>query len=185
MIHSIDSLRTQRRQARHTICQTAAERIIDLNLQISAVRDKQATDEKRLEAYYDQQLSEARSCLKERLTSESQVQPLDEETIPPIPSFDIRDWTDDVSYVAPQENLAPHTDEASNRSAASQAELDNDPNPYTTFLNTYSASTSDAARRLPSDEGYQSLDNYCVHRVFADDPWCDACVALYGGAAGS
>jgi hypothetical protein len=175
LIEEVDALKRQRTKAKDNV-RRAAEK------EISAIRDRAAVELQQVNAHYDEKLSNARSKLEERLTSGSRM--VEEgRSMPSVASSDIQS---SISGLArePLEATAPQTDVSVSPYITAQAAF---PEPLAwdyPFQDHHTASVSETAPQLPSDEGYYSLNRvgFCEHKLSDDDPWCDDCLAMLGSA---
>jgi hypothetical protein len=174
-IEEVDALKRQRTQAKDDI-RRAAEK------EISAIHDRAAIELQRVNAYYDEKLSNARSKLKERVTSESWASIDENKGMPSVASLDVQSSTSGLSLRL-LHAAASQTGASTSPYVIGQAAL-YEPAAwsYSSQHGQHSALASETALQLPSDSGYYSLNkvSYCEHKLSDDDPWCDDCLALFG-----
>jgi hypothetical protein len=172
LIEEVDTLKRQRTQAKDNV-RRAAEK------DISAIRDRAAAELQEVNAEYGEKLFNARSMLEERLTSGSRMLIEEGRSMPSVASFDIQPSISGLAH-GPSPATVPQTDASTSPYVTAQAAFFEPPASSYAFQNHHTASASDTALQLPSDEGYNSLNRvgYCEHRLSNDDSWCDDCLSL-------
>jgi hypothetical protein len=169
-LERIETLRRQRRQARNAIHRKADK-------EIALIREREAAEEQRVEAWYGEQIRSERGRLAERLALGSGSQTESGRSLPSTSAFELEVRRDDF---APQEmqSFPLQADEYASRSFTTPAGFLT-PHMFLPGLQDNSvASASESGMQAPSDEGYHSRFGYCEHRPLSGDPWCDVCLGI-------
>jgi hypothetical protein len=166
-LERIEMLRRQRKQAKNAIHRKADK-------EVALIREREAAEEQRVEACYDEQIRCERGRLAERLALGSGSQTESGRSLPSTSAFELEVRRDDF---APQ-SFPSQADEYASRSFTTPAGFLT-PHMFLPGLQDNSvASVSESGMQVPSDEGYHSRFGYCEHRPLSGDPWCDVCLGI-------
>jgi len=170
LLETIWMLQRQRRQDRYAIHRRAEK-------EVAVIREREATEEQRMDACYGEQIRNVRSRLAERLALGSGSQTESGRSLPSTSAFELEARRDDFTPQEMQSFTLP-TDEYASPSFTTPAGFLT-PHMFLPGLQDNSVtSASESGMQAPSDEGYHSRLGYCEHRPLGGDLWCDVCLGI-------
>jgi hypothetical protein len=170
LLEKMETLRFQRRQARHAIHRWAEE-------QIAHIREREAAKEQQMEEFYGEQIRSVRGSLAQRLALGSGSQTESGRSLPSTSVFGIEARLDDFAA----QDIQSSTTQADEQESQSFTTPVGFSMPYMFLPGLHDnsvASVSESGMQAPSDEGYHSRFGYCEHRPLGGDTWCDVCLGV-------